>query len=130
VKVLVDTSALYALLDEDDANHARAAAAFSRLQGSELTAHAYVLVETLALVSRRLGWDAVARLVDGLLAVVEVVPVDASVHDAALAAYREASSGQVSFVDRTSFAFMRANRIGQAFAFDVHFESAGFELVG
>lgn len=55
MRVFVDTSALYALLDEDDANHARAAKAFAELQGSELTTHAYVLVETLALVSRRLG---------------------------------------------------------------------------
>lgn len=130
MKVFVDTSALYALLDEDDANHARAARALADLQGSELIAHAYVLVETLALASKRLGWEAVVRLLDDLLGVVAIVPVERSIQDDALAAYREGGSGQVSFVDRTSFAFMRVNRIADAFAFDAHFESAGFGLIG
>ena len=130
MRVFVDTSALYALLDEDDVNHVGAARAFAGLAGSELTTHAYVLVETLALVSRRLGREAVVRLLDGLLSVVDIVPVDANLHNDALAAYREAGSGQVSFVDRTSFAFMRANRIAGAFAFDADFELAGFEPVG
>ncbi len=129
MRVFVDTSALYALLDEDDANHGRAAKAFAELRESELTTHAYVLVETLALVSRRLGWEAARRLLDGLLAVVTVVPVDPGTHDSALAAFRDAGSSQISFVDRTSFAFMRSNRLPAAFAFDSHFVSAGFELV-
>jgi predicted nucleic acid-binding protein len=129
VRVFVDTSALYALLDEDDSNHAAAAEAFARLQGSDLVTHAYVLVETLALVSRRLGWEAVVRLTDGLLEVVSVVPVDAATHDSALAAFRDAGASRISFVDRTSFAFMRSNRLAAAFAFDSHFVSAGFEQV-
>jgi predicted nucleic acid-binding protein len=130
VRVFVDTSALYALLDEDDANHDRAARAFAQLQGSDLTTHAYVLVETLALVSTHLGWEAVVRLLGGLLSVVEVGPVDAGIHNDALAAYREAGPGSLSFVDRTSFSFMRTRRITGAFAFDDHFESAGFERIG
>jgi predicted nucleic acid-binding protein len=130
VNVFVDTSALYALLDEDDANHARAARAFAELQGSDLTTHAYVLVETVALVSKRLGWDAVVRLLGGLLSVVEVGPIDASIHNDALADYRNAGPSSVSFVDRTSFSYMRVRRISGAFAFDAQFEAAGFELVG
>ena len=130
MKVFVDTSALYALLDEDDANHAQAARAFTDLQGQELTAHAYILVETLALVSKRLGWEAVVRLLDGLIGVVAIVPVDGNIQDDALVAYRNGDSGRISFVDRTSFAFMRANRIADAFAFDAHFETAGFQLIG
>jgi uncharacterized protein len=130
VRVFVDTSALYALLDEDDANHDRAARTLATLEGSELTTHGYVLCETLALVSKRLGWEAVVRLLDGLLSVVEIVPVDASVQRDALTAYHDAGSGRVSFVDRTSFAFMRAGRIADAFAFDANFESAGFDLIG
>jgi predicted nucleic acid-binding protein len=129
MRAFVDTSALYALLDDGDSKHAVAAEAFAGLQGSELVTHAYVLVETLALVSRRLGRAAVERLLDGLLSVVSVVAVDASLHAAALAAYREAASGRISFVDRTSFAFMRANRLEIAFAFDAHFAEAGFEPV-
>jgi len=129
VRVFVDTSALYALLDEDDSNHQAASDAFARQQGSDLVTHTYVLVETLALVSRRLGWDAVVRLMDGLLGVVTVVPVDRATHESALAAFRDAGASRISLVDRTSFAFMRSNRLPAAFAFDAHFVSAGFEQV-
>jgi uncharacterized protein len=129
MKVFVDTSALYALLDEGDSNHAAAAEAFAGLRGAELVTHAYVLVETLALVSRRLGWDAVIRLLVGLLGVVTVQPIDAATHLAALRAYRESASPAVSYVDRASFAFMHAARIAAAFAFDADFARAGFEVL-
>lgn len=129
MRVFVDTSALYALLDEDDVNHRAATTRIAALRGAELVTHAYVLVETLALVSRRLGRLAVTRLLDGLLVVVSVEPVDPAVHAAALADYRQSQSAAISFVDRTSFAFMRASGVGDAFAFDDDFRAAGFDLV-
>jgi uncharacterized protein len=128
MRVFVDTSALFALLDESDVNHAAAASAFMGLQGSELVTHGYVIVESLALVSRRLGRNAVEQLLDAILPIVGVEAVEASLHAAALAAYREAKSSRASFVDRTSFAFMRLNRLETAFAFDADFTTAGFEL--
>jgi predicted nucleic acid-binding protein len=39
VSVFVDTSALYALLDEADAHHAEASDVLRRLVGSELVSH-------------------------------------------------------------------------------------------
>ena len=129
MRTFVDTSALYALLDEGDSNHAAAAGTFAGLKGTELVTHAYVVVETVALVSRRLGRAAVERLLDSLMPVISVAAVDASLHAAALAAYRGAASGSISLVDRTSFAFMRDNRLDVAFAFDGHFIEAGFEVV-
>ncbi len=68
------------------------------------------------------------RLLDSILPIVSVVAVEDGLHDAALGAFREAGSGRVSFVDRTSFAFMRAQRIDVALAFDADFGSAGFDL--
>lgn len=125
--VFVDTSALYALLDEDDANHLRAVETLGRLKGAQLLTHAYVVVETLALVSRRLGWPAAERLLAAILPLINVTLVDAALHEAALAAYREARSATISFVDRTSFTFMRGQGIELAFAFDTDFTTAGFQ---
>ena len=122
----VDTSALYALLDEDDANHSRAGAILSRLRGRDLVTHSYVVVEAVALVSRRLGWAAVEHLIDGILPVVRVMMVDEPTHATALRAFRGAGSGRVSLVDQASFAVMRAEGISQAFAFDSDFATEGF----
>jgi predicted nucleic acid-binding protein len=126
VTVFVDTSALFALLDEDDANHARARATFARLRGRDLVTHSYVVVEVVALVSRRLGWTAVERLIDGILPVIRVEVVDAAAHVVAMRAFRSARSVGVSLVDQASFTMMRAERIRDAFAFDRDFAAEGF----
>ena len=125
----IDTSALYALLDEDDVNHRQASDGLRALRGRPLVTHGYVIVETLALVGRRLPWPATKRLIDVFLPLIDVSTVDDELHRSAATAYREAGSAVVSFVDRTSFAFMRAQGIDRAFAFDDDFARQGFELV-
>jgi len=130
MRVFVDTSALYALLDEDDLHHTQAVEILARLQGSQLVTHAYAQVEALSLVSKRFGWRGAERLLNTWFSVVEVEMVDSAVHQVALATFREAASTRFSIVDRTSFAFMQANRLDTAFAFDPDFESAGFSLLG
>ncbi len=122
----VDTSALFALVDEDDENHGAASAILPTLRGEQLLTHAYVIVETLALVGRRLPWAATERVIDAFLPLIEVIPVDEALHRAASVSYREAGAPKVSFVDRTSFAFMRAQSIDRAFAFDDDFARNGF----
>ena len=128
--VLVDTSALYALMDADDINHERASAFWSGFSGEEsLVTHNYVLLETCALTQRRLGIDAVRRLVDDLLQPVSTVFVEAELHRMAIAAVLAARVADVSLVDTVSLEIMRRLRIRRAFAFDAHFDRFGFESV-
>lgn len=130
MSVFVDTSAIYALLDEDDAHHAEASDVLRRLEGIELVSHAFVVVEASALVGSRLPWEASVRLLDGILPVIAVEAVDAGLWAAAADSYRLSGSARISLVDRTSFAFMRGRGIRRAFAFDEDFVHEGFELVG
>jgi predicted nucleic acid-binding protein len=126
VKVFVDTSALLAILDEDDRFHREAAETFRALMaGTELVTHNYVEVEALSLARRRLGPGAVARLTDRLLPAMTTIWVDEPLHRAALAAHRGAGAS-VSLVDNVSFEVMRREGIDQAFAFDADFEAQGF----
>ena len=128
--VLVDTSAMYAALDADDENHMRARDAFGDLAPREhLLTHSYVLVESSALVQRRLGFEAVRALFDDLVAAMDVVWVDEALHRSALAAMIASGSAAVSLVDWTSFEIMRRRGIDRAFAFDDDFTTHGFELV-
>jgi predicted nucleic acid-binding protein len=129
VSVFVDTSALYALLDGDDAGHERALRGSKRVLGEELLTHSFVLVETASLVRRRLGAEAAVRLMDEMLPAITIVDVDEALRGRALAAFRAAVSSRVSLVDRTSFEFMRTLGISRAYALDADFESEGFELV-
>lgn len=127
----VDSSALYALVDRDDVNHARAAQSFPTFAtaGEALLTHSYVVLETTALAQRRIGLDAVRALVDDLLPTIRVQWVDDELHNAATAALLAAGRRDVSLVDWTSFELMRRRGIGRAFSFDQHFVAHGFQPV-
>ena len=127
MKVFVDTSALLALLDEDDRVHAEAASSYAYLlDAAELVTHNYVHAEATELVRRRLGRDAAIRLIDGLLPSIAVHWVDEATHAAAVEAWR-ARGATLSLVDQLSFLVMRRLGIRAAFAFDRDFDAEGFE---
>jgi len=130
MSVFVDTSALYALIDRDDANHGPAAAWLQRISPEEqLVTHNYVVVETSALVQRRFGASILRHLHDVVATGFTVVWVDATLHDAAVVALLAGRTRKVSLVDRVSFELMRRSRIAEAFAFDRDFVGEGFRLV-
>lgn len=129
--ILADTSALFALLDGDDAQHGAASSWFRDWvqQGSErLLTHNYVVLETAALVQRRLGQTWTWALFRDLLPVLDVLFVDEELHRQAESAYLAAPSGP-SLVDCMSFQVMRTRGMRQAFAFDGHFTEQGLEVV-
>jgi predicted nucleic acid-binding protein len=129
--IFVDTAAFYALADASDPNHAVARATLEQLRAADaaLVTHEYVLVETTALIQRRLGLTALRLFVDELLPLIEVVWVDTHLHTEAREALLAAGRREVSLVDWTSFLLMRRLRIGQAFTFDADFAAEGFEVV-
>jgi predicted nucleic acid-binding protein len=129
--VFVDTSAYYAFLDADDDEHPRSYAVWAELLagGDSLVTSNYVLVETMALAQRRLGIEAV-RLFEGeVTPLLQVVWVDAEIHQRATAALLAAGRRQLSLVDCVSFVVMRAYGLDTAFAFDPHFAEQGLTVI-
>lgn len=127
-QVFVDTSALYALLVRSDNQHGDARRAFAALMAEEagLVTTSYGLVETYALLGRRIGLAAVAAFRDDFAPLLDVAWVDPATHDAALEELITRGRRDLSLFDLVSFATMRGRGIGQAFAFDRHFEQEGF----
>lgn len=131
MSAFVDTSALYAVMDGDDANHAAAAAEWRRLLdgGVPLVTTNYVLLETTALVQHRLGMEAVRALHDDVAPVLGVEWMAERHHEAAMAAVLAVGSRGLSLVDCSSFGAMRALGIREAFAFDADFAAQGFHCL-
>jgi predicted nucleic acid-binding protein len=127
-RVFLDTSAAYAVLVSSDVNHARAARAFERLKdaSARLITTSYVLVETYALLGRRVGLEAVRGFRDDFEPLLDVTWVDAELHGQGLATLLERSSGDLSLVDAVSFLVMRREGLDDAFTYDRHFEAEGF----
>ena len=126
----VDTSAIYALLDRNDANHKTAKTTWISLLDSNqpLFTTNYVLIESCALAQSRLGLDAVRTLQEDLLPVLEIVWVDETVNGLAMTALLAARRRKLSLVDCVSFATMRERASRVAFAFDRHFAEERFKF--
>ena len=77
MSVFVDTSALYAVLDDDEPTHFRALDTWRVLvRGTQLVTHNYVIAESCELVRRRLGSAAVLDLTDKMLPIIDVIWID------------------------------------------------------
>lgn len=128
-RAFVDTSALIALLDADDPRHRDARAALIALGDHDLVTTGYVVAESVAVVRRRFGVDGTIALLDDLLPLLDVVPVDPALHAVALARYRASLPSGTSFVDQVSIAVMERQGIDTAFALDADFATTGVRVL-
>jgi len=131
VKCFVDTSAFFALEDTDDHNHSEARRiqhSFTEERPDFYTTH-HVLDECVTLIGSRLGPARAVRFANDTLSsrLIRMIRSDEELERAALALYGKYGDARMSFTDCLGFAAMRALDIRLAFAFDRHFERAGFE---
>lgn len=129
-RILVDTSALYALLDADDRWHSAARSAFEAIKRSreEPLLTNFLVAECHALLLSRLGGDLARRWL-----LTNVWPVERATgtdEERAVEILRRYDEKTFSYTDAVSFAVMERLRIRRAVAFDPHFRQYGFEVVG
>jgi predicted nucleic acid-binding protein len=129
--IFVDSSALIAYLDADEDRHPRARRAFEDVirNGEEMVTTNYVVVETSALLQRRIGMDAARSLHATVTPLLLVEWIGEELHESALAAYLHANRRRLSLVPCVSFEVMRRRGIGRALALDEDFRAQGFELL-
>ena len=126
--IFTDTSAIYALADQADKNHAQAKHIANALNGQEVLIHNYIIVESVALIQHRLGFVQAKKFLEEV-SQFRIVWIDAHLHQDAMNYFIKVGRRKVSFVDCVSFTLMRQEDIKKAFAFDQDFTNAGFELV-
>ena len=132
-RIFVDTGAWVALADASDDLHHAALAIYSNVlqPGVRLITTNLVVAETYNLVRRRIGFQASIRFLQSLRASprLERAYSNAGLENAAEGLLRRYADQDFSLVDAVSFAYMQAEGIVEAFAFDKHFTTAGFVLV-
>ena len=131
--VFIDTSALFALNDKADQAHQEALSIFSGvLSSAEIVyTHNYIIVETAALLQRRLGSSVAVKFLREIHDLAHIVWIDSSLHASTVENFclnKMVSRRGVSFVDQASFSVMRHLGIKKAFAFDEDFKKEGFEI--
>ena len=131
MSLFVDTSALLAIIDADQLRHDEVSQVWHDLldQDRVLFSSNYVLVETFALVQRRLGFDATRELANVLAPLLQTLWVDEAIHAAAVASLIAAGRRQLSLVDCASFELMHRNGLTEALALDRDFAEQGFDVL-
>ena len=129
-RVIVDTSALYALRSETDLFHHRASAAYERLKDEdpELWVTSYTLVETVALLHRRLGFEVVSEFSGWSHSNLQVVWIDSRAHTTAWERYMAERGRGLSFVDWTTASVSR-QMDATVFTFDGGFANEGLPVL-
>ena len=125
--IFLDTSAIYSLADVRDEMHIEALRIFEAAEkaNEEILTHSYVLVESTALLQKRLGLNvALAFLQESTN--FTIVWVDNDLHGAGVEHLKQAKLSGLSLVDAISFVVMRDTGVATFMGFDKHFSDAGF----
>ncbi|MDE3074159.1 MAG: type II toxin-antitoxin system VapC family toxin [Chloroflexota bacterium] len=129
-ELFVDAGGWIALADEDDRHHTAAAGAYPDFleRYVRLITTTLVVAEAYIVLRLGLGHGAAVRFLDLLEASPRIhrVDVDATLERRAEEILRRFRDQPFSYTDAVSFAVMESRAIGEAFAFDCHFATAGF----
>jgi predicted nucleic acid-binding protein len=127
--IFIDSSFLIAILDERDPRHGMAGELAKGLGERRIVTTNHVRGETWTWL-RRKRWHGLAVMFLDSIGDrehhIEVDRVSEELEGEALDWLRQHDERKYSFVDATSFAYMRDRRITDALAFDGDFAAAGF----
>jgi len=88
-----------------------------------------MLVETLAVLPRRMGMEVVTAFCQRQLPLVELYAVETPLLLTAIDTWAAARRPDLSLVDVVSFLVMRREGLTHAFTLDPHFAEQGFECI-
>ncbi|MCL5986896.1 MAG: PIN domain-containing protein [Actinobacteria bacterium] len=122
--ILMDSGAIYALIDKNDKNHLSAKKYYSSVVGKEIFVTTVpVITESWLLLSARLGnyfADKIWEPIDN--SVFEVLDIERDDFRKAFEIEKKYSDVHFGFIDSTSFAICEKYRIRKVFTFDIkHF---------
>ena len=130
----VDSGAWIALALSRDPLHPQAREQWEMLQraGAKLHTSVPVVIETFTFLERNANRDVALAWKDSIYkpGTARILPCELRDLEQSWEYFRRGDLHKLSAVDATSFSIMKRARISLAFAFDHHFASAGFRLVG
>jgi predicted nucleic acid-binding protein len=126
--IFVDTSFWIALRNRRDDHHGEARALYRLRADSGFVSTNHVRGETWTYLRRKAGHGAAVSFLDMVERSprLRILTVEPKLEKEALRWLRQHDEREYSFVDATSFAVMRSQRIRETLAFDGDFAGAGF----
>lgn len=127
--IFADSSFLIAYLIERDRHHEAAVRLFEQSAQKRIAITNHVRGETWTWLRSKTWHGKAIAFLDSVgqeHSYIEVAHLSDQLEDEALRWLRQRDEREYSFVDATSFAYMRAKGIGEVLAFDGDFAAAGF----
>jgi len=127
-KIMVDTSAIYALLDKSDGMHEKAKNSLVNMAKEKVTLIItnFIKAESHALISSKLGHDLARKWLEKMIWPTEkITDMDEKRAVEIICYYTDKT---YSFTDATTFASMERLGITRAFTYDRHFSQYGFSV--
>ena len=131
MSIFVDTSVFLAVLAKEDDNNEIAAETLALLteSGEQLITTNYILIESYALIQRRMGMNAIQDFQNKILPAITLIWINVEEHQHAMQQFLLENRRNLSFVDGSSFEAIQRLGIDKAFTFDNHFREQGFEVI-
>lgn len=128
--IYLDTGYLVALVNVRDELHSRALA-WSRFAHGPFLLSEFILLESIDALSQPRFRPMAHQLISGLQKRGNVIiePLHTHLLQRGMALHRARPDKHWSLTDCISFTLMQDHGITQAFAYDLHFEQAGFEAL-
>jgi predicted nucleic acid-binding protein len=132
-RVLIDSAAYYAILDQQERTHPQAATTLNQLavERWRLFTTNFIVAEAHALILGRLGYYHATQFLRqfeaGATTVLRVTQADEERARRVIYQYHDK---RFSMTDATSFVIMERHRIGVAFTFDHNFVQYGHQTLG
>ena len=128
--LFADTSALYALLNAQDAFHARVKEIFLSeiARQTKIITSNFVVDETTTLLRYRAGFPEAEKFLDIILkGEIAVIHVDTKLESKAIRIFKAYKDKAFSFTDCTSFALVDTYKINKTLSFDSDFRKYRFK---
>ncbi len=131
MSIFIDTSAFLAILNKEDHFHQIAKETWVEINNSDeyLICSNYVIVETISLLQKRFGVEALRIFEHEVRPIINVVWIDQSIHHSGMIVVLTTNHRKLSLVDCTSFEIIRNLHVEQVFTFDPHFSEQGFDTI-
>ncbi|MCL7476253.1 MAG: PIN domain-containing protein [Methanosarcinales archaeon] len=134
--LFIDTSAFLALANDRDTYYKAARRLLmdlqkGRLRPSRLITSDYIIDETLTRIRFKAGHTQAVSWSRNIHSsnIIELMRVDKTLYEDALAIFEKYHDKQLSFTDCTSFALMKSMGIDDVFTFDEDFRKMGFNSI-
>ena len=128
--ILVDTSAIFAIVSPGDRFHTQARDIYLELleRGDQLYTTSYVLVESSALIHRRLGFEPLRTFIQSIRGAWETIWIERSTHEEIWNRMISRGNARLSLVDWSVIVSSERTR-SVIFAFDSDFSQEGLAVI-